>query len=273
MSKLSLLVTISVGHVLLISAQVQSKSGLPVLQALAFDGFARLQTGSAAVADTGRSFWTGYFALRGAARENESLRRQLLDTQAQLQQERAEADKARTLEDALELKHAQPLTTLSARVIAGSPSPSSLTVTIDRGASDGVAPDMAVIGAQGVVGRVISPVSAHAATVQLLSGRNANAAVTFERSNAGGIVSGGAASPPLRAEYVPVLAEVQAGERVMTSGQDGIYPPGLPVGVVDRVTRSGADREIAVRPSVDFSHVDIVLVVLTKPARVDAVKP
>ncbi len=66
--------------------------------------------------------------------------------------------------------------------------------------------------------------------MQLIIGRNAGAGVTFERSKAGGIVVGGAIDPPLRAEYVPETAEVQVGERVTTSGQDGIYPQGFLVG-------------------------------------------
>jgi rod shape-determining protein MreC len=126
---------------------------------------------------------------------------------------------------------------------------------------------MAVIGARGVVGRVVNPIAPHAATVQLLIDRLAAVAVTFERSNAGGIVVGGASDPPFHAEYVPVLADVQSGERVVTSGQDGIYPQGFLVGTVDRVSKgAGADRSILIRPAVDFSHVDLVLVVLKPPA-------
>jgi cell shape-determining protein MreC len=60
---------------------------------------------------------------------------------------------------------------------------------------------------------------------------------------------------------------------VTTSGQDGIYPPGLLVGTVERVTRSGDDRLIGIRPAVDFSHIDIVLVVLAHGAPADSAQP
>ncbi len=177
------------------------------------------------------------------------------------------AGQARTLEQVLGLRSRSSAPTIAARVMAGSPAPGALTVTIDRGASDGVALDMAVIGPRGVVGRVIGPVSARAAIVQLLGGRNAAAAVVFERSGAGGMVVGGNPDGMLRGDYVLVLADIQAGERVMTSGQDGIYPAGLIVGTVERVNRvSGDDREIVVRPATDFSHIDVVLVVLARPA-------
>jgi rod shape-determining protein MreC len=271
---LSLLAVICLGHVLLISAQVQSKSGLPVIEVLAFDVFARVQGLTSAVADAGHSSWTNYFALRGAAKENDTLRQEVVKLQVQLEQQQAIAARTHTLEDTLHLKESQPAPTLAARVIAGNPSPGSLTITIDRGSADGVGPDLAVIGAGGVVGRVIDPVAPHAATVQLIIGRSAGAGVTFERSKAGGLVIGGAVDPPLRAQYVPETAEVQAGERVTTSGQDGIYPEGFLVGTVEHVTRStGADREITIRPAVDFSHIDMVLVVLARAPRSEPAKP
>ena len=75
---LNLLIVLTVGHVLLISAQVQAKSGLPLLEAAAFGAFASVQRGTAAVADAGRSFWSHYLGLRGVARENEALRTRVL---------------------------------------------------------------------------------------------------------------------------------------------------------------------------------------------------
>lgn len=261
---LTLLTVICLGHVLLISAQVQSRSGVPVLEATAFGAFSRVQAGLTAVADAVRGLWTNYVALGGAARENEELRRRILDLEGQVQEQRALAQRARVLEDALGLRQSQPAPTVAARVIAGSPMPTVLTVTVDRGREDGIAPDMAVIGAKGVVGRIIAPVARHAATVQLLIDRDAGAAVTFEGAAAGGVVAGDGTTT-LRAKYVPVLAVVQPGERVLTSGQDGVFPPGFLVGTVDAVTGQGAEREITIRPAVDFSHVDLVLIRLSRP--------
>ena len=260
---LTLLTVICLGHVLLISAQVQSRTGVPVLEAAAFGAFAEVQRTIAAVAETGRRLWTNYVALRGAARENEELRRRILDLEGQVQEQRALASRTRILEDTLGLRRTQSAPTLAARVIAGSPMPTVLTVTVDRGREDGVEPDMAVIGANGVVGRVIAPVARRAATVQLLVDRDAGLAVTFERAAAGGVAAGNGTTT-LSAKYVPVLAVVQAGERVLTSGQDGVFPPGFVVGAVETVTGKGAEREIAIRPAVDFSRVDLVLILLSK---------
>jgi rod shape-determining protein MreC len=183
-----------------------------------------------------------------------------------LQQEQAKVSSIKALEEALTLKSTASQRLLAARVMAGAAAPGALTVTIDRGSEDGVAPDMAVLGARGVVGRVVGPVSPRAALVQLLIGRNAAAAVTFERSGAGAMMQGGSPDGLLRGEFVPILADIQVGERVTTSGQDQIYPPGFLVGTVERVTKVGNDREIVVRPATDFSHVQLVLVVLPSVA-------
>jgi rod shape-determining protein MreC len=263
---LTLFVVVCLGHVLLISAQVQSTSGVPVIETVAFGAFAAVQRLTAGVADAIRGGWSGYFALRGAARENATLRQQILDLQATVQQQQALVGRTRSLENLLGLKQTLADPTLTAEVIAGNPSPGARTVTINRGTSDGIAPDMAVIGARGIVGRVISPISQNAATVQLIVGRTAALAVVFERSNAGGVATGGAADGFLRTEYVSPTADIQAGERVTASGQDQIFPQGYLVGTVERVDRAGeVDRDVVIRPAVDFSHIDVVLVVARRP--------
>jgi rod shape-determining protein MreC len=264
---LYLLLALSLGHLLLISAQVQSKSGLPVVQSVAFGGFARTQRVVASVADGVRSVWSNYFALRGVVRENDDLRRRQLDLEGQLQEARAQASRTRALEDALRLRESVPARTLAARVIAGAPTPGSFTITIDVGADDGVQPEMAVIDRGGVVGRVINRPQPHAAQVQLLIDRTAAAAVFFERTGAGGIAQGGRSDPPLRVEYVPSAADVKVGDRVLTSGQDGMYPHGFFVGAVAHAERRAGAWLVAVQPAVDFSHLDIVLVVLARAAR------
>lgn len=263
---LALLVTLCLGQVLLISAQVQSQGGVPLLQVAAFDAFARVQCVTTAITDAVTGVWSGYFGLRGVARENAALRQQLLDMAVELQQQRAISSQVRSLEELLGLKAAVPVETVAARVIAGNITPGTLTVAIDRGTDDGLAPDMAVIGAEGVIGRVINPVAPHAATVQLLVDANAAAAIVFERSQTGAIAVGGQSDGTLRAEFVPVLADIEPGELVTTSGQDRVFPPGFPVGTVESISGAGTpNRTIRIRPAADFSHLDVVLVVLTPP--------
>ena len=178
----TLLVVLSLGHVLLISSQVQSRSGGPVLEEVAFGTVSKLQGASAGVTDGVRSVWQRYFALRGVELENEQLRQRILELEGRLQTEEARASRTRQLEEALGLQREIEASTLATRVIAGSPSPGDRWITIDRGSTDGVATDMAVMAGRGVVGRVIGTPIAGAAKVQLLIARNAVGAVNSVRT-------------------------------------------------------------------------------------------
>jgi len=115
---LSLLAVVSLGHVLLISAQVQTRRGLPAIQALTYNVFAGVQRVTDSVAGGVRSLWTRYVGLWGVAAENDTLRRRIAELEGQLQQEQAVAGAARALEQALALQHSLAQPTLAARVIA-----------------------------------------------------------------------------------------------------------------------------------------------------------
>lgn len=264
---LTLFMVLCLGHILLISAQVQSGQGRSVLHTSAFGAVAAIQHGTAALFGGVTGFWSRYFALIGVTRENEALRSRVLALEGELQAERARAARTSALEDALNLQRSVVAPTIAARVIAGSPAPGTLTVTIDRGSSDGIEANMAVISGRGVVGRIIGQPSSHAAVVQLLVGKSANTGAMLEKSGAAGVAVGGFSDGYLRFELVSSAAEVTAGDRIVTSGQDGIYPQGFLIGQVHQVIGTSNTREIVIAPSVDYSHVDVVLVVLARPAR------
>lgn len=262
-----LLLAIMIGHVILISAQVQSKSGVRVLEVVTFGVFARIQNGAAGVVGGVRDVWGNYVGLRGVRAENESLRARVAELEVRLQEQRALAARTVKLQELLDLKAAASLPTLAAEVIAGNPNPGMRTVTIDRGSADGVQPNMAVIAPKGVVGRIVGEPAAHAARVQLLIDREAGAGALIERSRAGGVVVGVEGDPPLRMELVSNLSDVKPGDVVVASGIDGIYPKGYTIGAVEKADRGqGLYLHITVRPSVDFSGLEEVLVVLV-PAR------
>jgi rod shape-determining protein MreC len=185
-----------------------------------------------------------------------------------LQEERALAQRTDDLRQLLELRQRSGLDTSAAEVIAAGASPEFRTLTIDKGTSDGLSADMAIISPVGVVGRVILP-SARAAKVQLLIDRNAAAAALVERTRAHGVVMG-QGDGTLRMRYVPGTADVKTGDLVVTAGIDGIYPKGFVIGTIDNVERGpGAYHEISVRPAVDFSRLEEVLVVRTRPPRAE----
>lgn len=264
-----LFIAVMLGHVILISAQVNTRRGVPVLQVITFGLFAEVQRMSSAMVSSVRGGWTNYVSLRDVNAENEALKRQLAEAQVQLQEQRALAERSRGLLATLGLRDRSNLKTLAAEVIGAGATTDFKTVTIDKGTTDGVRADLAVMAPAGVVGRVVVS-SARAAKVQLLVDRSAAAGVLIERSRSQGVAIG-AGDGLLRMEYVSEVADVVVGDTVVTSGIDGIYPKGYMVGKVEAVEKSGNNyKQILVRPAVDFSSVEEVLVVLTHTPGRDA---
>jgi rod shape-determining protein MreC len=257
-----LFMAVVVGHILLISTQVATRRGVPVLEALTFGVFAEVQRTTTSGIGSARDVWQNYFALQQTRQENQQLRTEVAQLRVGLQQERALAEQSRTLQKLLDMKMETPLKTTAAYVIAGAASPDFRTATIDKGTSDGLKPDMAVISPAGVVGRIILPTS-RAAKIQLLIDRDAAAGAVTERGRAQGVAVGTGTS--LRLDHLPGTADIKVGDRVVTSGIEGIYPKGFEIGQVETIERRGGEfSSVIIRPAVEFSSVEAVLVVLTE---------
>jgi rod shape-determining protein MreC len=262
-----LLLAAIVGHVVLISAQVNSKSGVPILEAVTFGFFAEIERGTAALTGGVRGTWGEYVGLRQVRAENETLKRQLADAQIQIQEQRALADRTRSLTELLGLRDRLDVKTTAAEIIGAGSTPDFRTVTIDKGSRQGLAIDMAVIAPAGVVGRIVMP-DPLASKVQLLIDRNAAANALVARSRAQGVVVG-TGEARLRMDYVSTVADIVVGDTVVTSGIDGIYPKGMVIGRIDSIDRSGSAWQIGIVPAVDFSSLEQVLVVLSPPSTND----
>ena len=261
-----LFVAVFVGHVLLKAAQVNTASGGRVVEAGTFGVFSEVQrvtwTSVAFVRDT----WQSYVALRDLHGENERLRDEIVQLQVRLQEQRDAVQESQRLEELLDLRRNLPLTTVAARVIAGEASPAFRSITIDRGRRDGLGRDMAAIAPVGVVGRLVR-VGERASAVQILIDRAAAVGALIERSRASGVVVGVAGDPPLQMQYVSDVADVIVGDTLVTSGVDGIYPKGFVIGQVESIERGASERQIRVRPAVDFTRLEEVLVVVPPPAK------
>jgi rod shape-determining protein MreC len=262
-----LFLAVTLAQILLISAQVNSKSGVPVIEAVTFGVFSEVQRGLSGGFSGIRRVWTDYIGLRNLKVENEALKRDLAASRVAVQEQRALADRARGLERLLDLREHLALSTVAAEIIGAAATPDFRTLTIDKGTRDGVKADMAIIAPAGIVGRLVVP-SLRSAKVQLLVDRNAAAGAIIERTRAQGVVVGGG-DDRLRMEYVSEVLDIVAGDVVVTSGIDGIYPKGFIIGRVESVEKSGsAYKRITIKPAVDFSSLEEVLVVLTPtPAR------
>ena len=269
-----LFVGVVVLHLILISTQATTDRGVTVFNYWVFGGFAEVQRATTSGVSAVQGTWQDYFALQQIRRENESLKDEVRKLRIEMQRESDAAAQARTLQSLLALRKELPFDTTGARVIGGAASPEFRTITIDKGTDDGLRTDMAVIAPTGVVGRIIQP-TRRAAKVQLLIDTDAAAGAIVERSRAQGIVAG--TKTGYRLEYVPSSADIKVGDRVITSGLEGIfpefpgavdgeYPRGFVIGHIESLEKgAGQFVNVVVRPAVDFTSLELVLVVKTPP--------
>ncbi len=258
-----LVLAVFLGHVILISAQVNVRQQGSLLQVVSFSALAGIDEILSFSANSVGAVWSRYVSLRDTEEENALLRESIAQLELQLQQENALARQARSLHRLLELRNSTELLTLTAQVIAVDATPWFRTFMVDRGSGDGVRQDFAVIAPNGVVGRVVGVPGPRAAKVQLLIDRNAAAGALIERTRAAGVVTGVDGQSLLRMDYVSNLEDVRIGDAVVTSGTDGIYPKGFVIGTVRDVQR-GDDlyKSISVEPVVEFGNLENVLIVL-----------
>src|SRR3989442_10988150 len=140
-----LFLAVILGHILLISAQVNSRTGVPVLEQVTFGIFSEIQRAVSSGLNGVRRMWGGYVDLRQVKTENDDLKKQLADAQVALQAQRALADRAHGLEKLLELRDRVTLQTTAAEVIGGAAPPRFPTVPNDKGTPRGLPAGMGVI--------------------------------------------------------------------------------------------------------------------------------
>ena len=209
------------------------------------------------------SVWHNYFYLRGVRAENRDLKAQI--EQMRLEQVRLNQDagQARRLQALLGFKEQFISETMAAQVIGSSGSEYSRSVFIDKGYGDGIRPDMAVITADGVVGKVLHayPGGRHVAEVLLIDDQSSGVGAILDKARLQGIVRG-SPSGEVMLEKVMSDENVPVGEPVLTSGGDRIFPKGLLIGQVTKVSQgSELFLNIHVRPAADLSRLEEVLVV------------
>jgi rod shape-determining protein MreC len=252
-------------HLVAISRQVDV-DGISLFEKTVLAFFSPVQNGISSAADTVVGAWQSYADLRAVGSENADLKNRLREAEMQLLTQRAAVEENARLRVFLELKPRLPMATLLADVVARNASPWFKTISINRGANDGVLDGATVLSPSGVLGRVIH-VSPNAASVQLLVDRDSGAAVLTEKGRVDGIVSGFHdevdGSPLLLMKYVPSLAPVNVGEVVVTSGLDQLFEKGLVVGTVLGVAEPvGLFKDVWVRPSASPAFAEQVFVSL-----------
>jgi rod shape-determining protein MreC len=253
------LTTLVLLNILLLSIQARSRDGVMLLKVWGLRVFTPTATAVDWVGSAVKSAAERYLLLYGAAEENRRLRTQNQQLELEVRQLRALQRLYARIPD---YELAQQLysfpTRLAGVVWKGAPFYTQRFV-INAGAEHRVVKDAAVLVPQGVVGRVLAA-ARFSSEVELITNEGAGAGGMMETSGLQGIVQGDG-SGLLTWGYIPNYEKVEVGAVVYTSGADGIYPKGIPIGrVIKSETGAGVFRDIKLEPLVDSSRVEEVLV-------------
>ena len=215
-------------------------------------------------------FLVEFFSVRSRLmRENDELRREVLRLEAEATRNApilAENDRLRELHNS---RARLPDDVLIAELIEVLPDPSRQAIIIDKGSTDGVAIDQAVIDSAGVFGQVVET-TAITSRVLLITDPAHSVPVVVERSDVRAIASGGGKGSHL-VQYVPSIADIVEGDRLLSSGLGRRFPYGYPVGVVNWVVKDPTQQyaQVSWTPSAALDRSRHVLVVLGKRERAE----
>lgn len=161
----------------------------------------------------------------------------------------------------LDFRDRQALTALPAQVITEDATSWFRTVMIDKGSNAGIREGMPVVVAEGVAGRIIRT-TPNQARVLLITDASSAVATLIQRNRSRGVCRGRGTG--LTFEFALREEDIEVGDQVITSGNGGVFPKGLPIGTVVRVEREeyGMFQQVEVAPAVDFSRLEEVLVLL-----------
>lgn len=220
-----------------------------------------LQIASEGAVNWVKNIEENYDTMAGFKSENERLRKRIQALEVERQRLLEAEATNRELKALLDFRSQLPAGAITAAIIANSANSWFQSCMIDRGSADGVRKGMAVVTPLGVVGQVVG-VTPRAAKVLLLTDPNSGIDVLVQRTRSRGIVSGSLDGGTVL-KYVKRSEDIQAGDRLITSGIDGVFPKGMMVGTVIKVRKQqlGLFQFIEILPAVQISRTENVLIV------------
>ncbi|MBP1687870.1 MAG: rod shape-determining protein MreC [Deltaproteobacteria bacterium] len=245
---------------ILLSTSASTRRRMDPLTGIVLDGMWPLQRATAATVQALAGAWRTYVDLVGIRQENERLRRRVVELEQQAIRLAEVEQTDKRLEEVLNFRATLVGDLIVANIIARDPLPWFSSLTIDKGAADGVQKNAAVLSPFGVVGQTMTA-GRHATRILLLTDHNSGIDAVVQRSRARGIVEG-ALDGRCVMKYVKRGEDLEVGDRVVTSGLDGIFPKGIMIGEVTRVTRGtrGLLQVADIQPSVPLDRIEEVLV-------------
>jgi rod shape-determining protein MreC len=261
---LALLVSVVFAQVLLLAFQIKRDRDVPLIRFWAADLVTPVGRVGTWTSSKIRGVWTGYIDLHGARAENTRLQAQLDELRLRNFELETQAAEAQRLQRLLNFKESHPeAPMLAAQVIGASADPTSHTLFINRGERDHVRRDMAVITPEGVVGKIVEVFTNGTSQVLLIDDKDSGVGALFADSRTHGVVKGTGDPLPIM-DYVVNDEKVHAGEVILTSGEDRIFPKGLPIGVVKDAAPSSPFQIIHVWPAARLDRLEEVLVLLSR---------
>lgn len=255
-----ILLGVLVAQLLLLSIQITRNHNVRLIQVwtvAALDPFERVLRGAV---DSTTQAWRTYRDLWRAQQQNQELHVQLVAARSQIQQLSEQASEAERLRALLDFKNRLPFQTVAAEVLAASPGESSNALFIDKGMDSGLSSDLAVMTPAGIVGKIIA-VFPHTAQILLITDPASGVGCILGQSRVQGVLKGSGRNL-CQLLYVMNEEPVSAGEEVLTSGLDQVYPKSFPVGTVLRAGEGNIYKSIVVKPAVALGRLEAVLVVL-----------
>ena len=223
---------------------------------------APFQNLSKSLVNTVEDFWLNYFQLVDVRQISVHQQEQINSLKMENCRYREKLSTHERLTNLLQFKQETQHSVLAAQVIGLDPSGWFKSIIINKGKKDGLVPDMPVVNADGVVGRIVT-LSPNYAKVLLIIDQNSAVDTLIQRTRDRGIVRG-LASDICEMAYVEKSIDIFEDDIAVTSGLGGVFPKGIPVGSVIHVeTLSGKlFKDIEIRPAVNFSKLEEVLIIL-----------
>ncbi len=222
-----------------------------------------LQKAASASVRLARNIWTDYFDLVSVAIENKNLKKELnkaLATNNNLYETKLAYQRLQQLFD-FEKKH-ENVPLIVAGIVGKDPSPWFKTIMIDKGSNDGIEKGMPVIVPEGIVGQITDVFSNYCRALLIIEQNSAVDAIV-QRTRARGIVKGKGLQKECALEYVLRKHDIKEGDIVISSGMDAIFPKGLMIGVVSKVTKHNSEvfQKVDISCYVDFEKLEEVFII------------
>jgi rod shape-determining protein MreC len=260
---LALLASLILAQVLLLAFQIKRDHEVRLIRYWTVEALMPFEHGGTWSFSKVGDIWDGYIALRGTRAENTRLHAQVDQLQIlnrQLESDAAEVQRFNALSGFREAYEKAPM--VAAQVIGASSDASSNTLFVNRGQRDRVRPNMPVITPEGIIGKIVEVFPA-TAQVLLINDRDSGVGALLEDTRTHGVVKGGG-DPDPRLDYVVNDEKVHAGEVILTSGEDRIFPKGLLIGSVSSASPGNPFQAIRVRTAARLDRLEDVLILLSQ---------